>query len=92
MASRQCPDVKLVVVQNALVWPDQNWQLLIGSQLQQLSDIGLAECASIHVVLSAPVTANNYTYSQLEDMLAEGKLISNGICCHCFRTANWVHA
>ena len=69
----RCPDVKLVVVHNALIWPDNDWQLLIGAQLAHLRETGLAACASAHVVLSAPTTTEHFTFSQMEDMLADGR-------------------
>ena len=69
-----CPDtLSISVVYNALLWPDQDWDLLIRSQLEHLKGIGLAGCSAVHVVMSVPAAHGNMTYEQLEDLLKQGK-------------------
>ena len=69
-----CPvGIKITVVCNALIWPDQNWELLIRSQLDQLQQTGIVECASIYVALSVPAFHRNLSYEALEEALAEGR-------------------
>ena len=69
-----CPvGFRLTVVSNALIWPDQNWELLITSQLAQLGEIGIVDCASVHVALSIPAFHNNLTYEALEEELEKGR-------------------
>ncbi len=69
-----CPDaVSIRVVYNCLLWPDQNWQLLVRQQVENMVTIGLTDCANIHVVTSVPSTHNNMTYDQLESLLDEAR-------------------
>lgn len=66
-----CPQgVNISVVYGCLIWPDQNWELLISSQLQSLLGSGLAECATVNVAMSIPNEHAHFTYEELEDMLA----------------------
>lgn len=69
-----CPvGMKITVVCNALIWPDQDWALLIRSQLEQLQETGIVECARIHVALSVPAFHQNLTYEALEEELEKGR-------------------
>ena len=69
-----CPEtLSISVFYNALLWPDQDWNLLIRSQLEHLKSTGLAECSAVHVVMSVPAAHGNMTYEQLEDLLEQGK-------------------
>lgn len=73
-SSSRCPNaLSISVVYNALIWPDQDWRLLITSQLEHLKSTGLAECSAIHVAMSVPAAHGNMTYGQLEDLLLQGK-------------------
>ena len=69
-----CPtSMKLSVVYNCFIWPDQDWALLIRSQLENLVRIGLADCASVDVVVSIPASHAGLTYDQLEGLLNDGR-------------------
>ena len=69
-----CPDtLSISVVYNALLWPDQDWELLIRSQLEHLKGTGLAGCSAVYVVMSVPAAHGNMTYEQLENLLGQGK-------------------
>ena len=63
-------DMNISVVYGCLIWPDQDWELLIRSQLESLLATGLAECATVNVAMSIPAAHSNLTYGELEDMLA----------------------
>jgi len=69
-----CPaGIKITVVHNALIWPEQDWSLLIKSQLVHLVETGIAECASTHVTLSIPAITPNLTYENLEVLLEQAR-------------------
>ena len=64
-----CPvGIKITVVHNALIWPEQDWPLLIKSQLTNLAEIGIIDCANIHVALSVPTISPILTYEALEEL------------------------
>ena len=74
VAATTCPhDINVTVIYNCMIWPDQDWKLVISQQLQNLVFIGLAECAKIHVVMSVPSTHPELAYDQLEHLLFEGR-------------------
>ena len=76
----QCPqDLRISVVYNALIWPDQDWELLIRSQLDHLNAIGIVDCSTVHVVLSVPAVHGNLTYGHLESLLGEGREMVQGV-------------
>ena len=69
----KCPQgANITVVYNAFVWPENNWRMIIASQLSDLVKSGLLNCAHIHVALSVPSSHPGFTYSGLENLLAEG--------------------
>ena len=73
-ATSPCPSgIQIYVVHNCLIWPDQEWELLIRSQLEHLQRTGLTDCAITNVALSVPAYHGNYTYEELEDLLNSGR-------------------
>jgi hypothetical protein len=68
-----CPKSAITVVYNALVWPDNDWKLVIKGQLLDLRNSGLTECAALHVVLSAPAVHPGVDHAQMENFLAQGR-------------------
>lgn len=80
LEKRPCPmSMKLSVVFNCFIWPDQNWALLIRSQLEHLVSSGLADCASVDVVVSIPASHAGLTHEQLEDILKDGQKLVRSI-------------
>ena len=76
VAGSVCPDgVNITVVYNCIIWPDQDWRLIITEQLQNLVSVGLAECANVHVVMSIPSIHAEHSYEGLELLLADGRQI-----------------
>ena len=74
VAGTGCSDtVNITVVYNCIIWPDQDWMLIIQEQLKNLASVGLAERANVHVVMSIPYTHSQHTYDELENMLIEGR-------------------
>ena len=75
-ANTSCPEaVNITVIYNCMIWPDQDWKMIITQQLQDLVSIGLDECARIHVVMSVPTTHSQLAYDQLEHLLLEGRQV-----------------
>lgn len=73
-AEPACPEsVSITVVYNCIIWPDQDWRLIITEQLQHLVSVGLAGCANIQVVMSIPSTHAEHSYEGLETLLADGR-------------------
>lgn len=69
-----CPrSIRISVVFSCFLWPNQDWELLIRSQLENLVTNGLADCAPIHVVMTVPSSHPGLTYDQLEGLLAKGR-------------------
>lgn len=80
LAADPCPSgVQIYVVHNCLIWPDQDWELLIRSQLEHLQATGLTECAIVNVALSVPALHGNFTYEELEDLLDSGRQLVHTI-------------
>ncbi len=80
LAAEPCPSgVQIYVVHNCLIWPDQDWELLIRSQLEHLQATGLTECAIVNVALSVPALHGNFTYEELEDLLDSGRQLVHTI-------------
>ena len=76
-----CPrSMRISVVFSCFLWPDQNWELLIRSQLENLVSNGLADCAPIHVVMTVPSSHAGLTYDDLEGLLAKGRDLVLSIC------------
>lgn len=79
-AKQPCPkSMKLAVVYNCFIWPDQDWAFLIRSQLENLVSIGLADCATVDVVVSIPASHAGLTYDQLEGVLKDGRELVRSI-------------
>lgn len=75
-----CPvGIQITVVYNALIWPEQNWNLLIRGQLVHLVETGIAECANTHVTLSTPAISPNLTYENLEELLDQARRLVHEI-------------
>ena len=75
-----CPgSMRISVVFSCFLWPDQDWELLIRSQLENLVTNGLAECAVIHVVMTVPSSHTGFTYDELEGLLAKGRHLVHSI-------------
>ncbi len=75
-----CPhDAYISVIYNCLIWPDQAWATLIRYQLEHLLRTGIADCATIHVVMSIPASHANLTYDELESLLGEGRQLVHSI-------------
>ena len=75
-----CPrGIAITVVFNCFIWPDQDWALLVRSQLDNLVSTGLADCANIHVVMSIPSAHDGWTYEQLEGLLTQGRALVSSI-------------
>jgi len=75
-----CPhDAYISVIYNCLIWPDQDWASLITYQLEHLMRTGIADCATIHVVMSIPASHTNLTYDELESLLGEGRQLVRSI-------------
>jgi hypothetical protein len=68
-----CPNAEITVVYNALVWPDNDWQLIIKGQLLDLRNSGLASCSALYVVLSAPAVQAGFDHLQVEELLTQGR-------------------
>ena len=67
------------MVHNCLLWPDQDWELLIRSQLEHLRRTGLTDCAITNVALSVPAFHGNATYDELESLLESGRQLVHSI-------------
>ena len=79
-AAEACPTgIQIYVVHNCLIWPDQDWALLIRSQLDHLQRSGLTDCAITNVALSVPALHANFTYEELEDLLNSGRQLVHTI-------------
>ena len=75
-----CPqDAYISVIYNCLIWPDQAWASLITYQLEHMMQTGIADCATIHVVMSIPASHTNLTYDELESLLGEGRQLIRSI-------------
>jgi hypothetical protein len=74
-----CPNSSITVVYNALVWPNNDWKLIVKGQLLDLRNSGLSLCSALHVVLSAPAVHPGVDHSQMEKWLAEGRDLIYGI-------------
>eukprot|EP00668_Euglena_longa_P005242 GGOE01006171.1.p1 GENE.GGOE01006171.1~~GGOE01006171.1.p1 ORF type:complete len:285 (-),score=26.39 GGOE01006171.1:559-1413(-) len=75
-----CPEaINITVIYNALIWPRNDWKLVISRQLMHLKETGLHECSVIHAFLSAPThdshkskKKKSFDYEELETLLKEG--------------------
>lgn len=73
------PDASISVVYNCFIWPDQAWASLITYQLKHIMRTGIADCATIHVVMSIPAFHSKLTYDELELLLDEGQQLVHSI-------------
>ena len=79
LSQEVCPDTKITVVYNALLWPDNDWRLIIRGQLNDLVKSGLPDCADVHVALSAPASHGNWTYATLVELMEEGASLVHSV-------------
>lgn len=66
-----CPHVNITVGYNIFIWPPQDWRFLVGSQLQDLADSGLHECAQMIIAISVPEQHVNHTYLDLQLLMQQ---------------------
>lgn len=67
----ECPHVDITVGYNIFIWPAQDWRFLIGSQLQDLADSGLHDCARLVIAITMPEVHVNHTYLDLQLMMQQ---------------------